>query len=72
MRDFDELPADASPGVVAKANKLLEHWFRRLVYLEVFNIILKGQPGEPETKIHLNEAQIRKITRNERRRMFHG
>ena len=60
LQELDELPADAAHDVTDKAKCTLMAWFRRMCYLDEFNIIIQGTIGGSEERIYLNEAQIRR------------
>ena len=45
LQELDELPADAAPDVTDKAKCTLMAWFRRMCYLDEFNIIIQGTVG---------------------------
>ena len=69
LDEVDELTAESAHDVVDMANSKLMTWYRRLYYLDVFHIIIRGKPGGPEELFYMNEEQIR---RNDEERECEG
>ena len=55
---FDELPAEPTPALLEETSQHLACWYRRLFFLDKFNIVLRCKIGEPETRIFMTEEHV--------------
>ena len=56
----DQLSDASSAAVVQETTQQLSRWYRRLYFLDRFNIVILQPRGGAETRIYMTEEQIRK------------